>query len=116
MSKKQEKKEKKKRQRQQQQQQQQQSGMVGGDLGAPTVKIGLFKPRSHEIVRIPDCPAHHPAINKAVQCLEDACTATGTMGYDGVAPGGVSYVAFSVERSTKQVRSHQREETRTRRE
>ena len=35
--------------------------------------IGLFKPGSHTIVKVPDCVAHHPSINKTITFLEKEC-------------------------------------------
>jgi tRNA/tmRNA/rRNA uracil-C5-methylase (TrmA/RlmC/RlmD family) len=70
--------------------------------GTPPV-IGLFAPNSHRVVPIPDSPAHHPAINKALALLEQAISSVELKGYDGVNPGGLSYVAFSVQRSTSKV-------------
>jgi hypothetical protein len=72
----------------------------GSNGGKKDPVIGLFAPNSHTVVRIPDSPAHHPAINRAVAVLEDTVKEVGLEGYDGVTPGGLSYVAFTVQRGT----------------
>ena len=66
--------------------------------------IGLFAPKSHRIVRIPNSPAHHPAINSAVAKCEYALSMVPEVkGYDGENPGGLSYVALSVQRKDAKV-------------
>ena len=35
--------------------------------GADGLKIGLFLPKSHEIISVLGCSAHHPAINQALE-------------------------------------------------
>ena len=65
--------------------------------------IGLFAPKSHRIVRIPNSPAHHPAINSAVAKCEYALSMVPQVkGYDG-GPGGISYVALSVQRKDAKI-------------
>ena len=39
--------------------------------GTPPV-IGLFAPKSHVVVPIPNSPVHHQSINKAIQIIQDA--------------------------------------------
>ena len=68
------------------------------------VLIGLFKPQSHQIVSVPDCRAHHPAINAAVQTLTAICNYSDVTPYDDkTGEGYLRYVALSVERSTRKV-------------
>eukprot|EP00978_Attheya_sp_CCMP212_P014225 scaffold36188_cov54-Attheya_sp.AAC.3 len=68
------------------------------------VAIGLFAPQSHALLRIPDCPAHHPAINAAVSAVEKACRALQIQAYDEASGEGyLRYVAINVERSTSKV-------------
>jgi len=49
---------------------------------AAAVEFGLYKAGSHELLPIPDCAAHHPAVNAALDCLRDALRRAGTVGYD----------------------------------
>merc|ERR1711991_339012 len=66
--------------------------------------IGLFAPKSHRIVRIPNSPAHHVSINKALALVEHCLLQVPAIkGYDGANPGGLSYVAFSVQRKDSKV-------------
>jgi 23S rRNA (uracil1939-C5)-methyltransferase len=66
--------------------------------------IGLFAPKSHRIVRIPNSPAHHVSINKALAIVEHCLLKVPNIkGYDGKNPGGLSYVAFSVQRKDSKV-------------
>lgn len=48
----------------------------------PKAAFGLFLPQSHELVPVPKCRAHHPAINRAVECLERACHEVGVVPYE----------------------------------
>ncbi|CAM9310236.1 unnamed protein product, partial [Choristocarpus tenellus] len=34
------------------------------------VELGLYRAGSHDVLGIPDCRVHHPAINRAVAALE----------------------------------------------
>jgi tRNA/tmRNA/rRNA uracil-C5-methylase (TrmA/RlmC/RlmD family) len=45
------------------------------------VAIGLFLPQSHTLLPVPNCRAHHPAINCAVECIEQACHDVGVIPY-----------------------------------
>jgi tRNA/tmRNA/rRNA uracil-C5-methylase (TrmA/RlmC/RlmD family) len=66
-----------------------------------SVKIGLFVPGSHELLEVPDCPAHHPRINDAVRVLQEACNAVSVQAFDETTgEGHLRYVAISIERST----------------
>ena len=39
----------------------------GGSTPGSAVRLGLFRPKSHEIVEVTTCTAHHPAINRALE-------------------------------------------------
>lgn len=72
---------------------------VRGDLS-----IGLFAPNSHRIVAVPDCTAHHPSINAAVETVERSCRLVGVKAFDETTgQGHVRYVAMNVERSTGKI-------------
>jgi tRNA/tmRNA/rRNA uracil-C5-methylase (TrmA/RlmC/RlmD family) len=65
------------------------------------LQIGLFKPKSHDIIPVPYCTAHHPSINMAVPILQEACTKCNVQAFseqDGT--GQLRYLAINVERST----------------
>lgn len=63
--------------------------------------VGLFKNRSHDIVEIPDCVVHHPAINAAAKALQKAIKQCGVRPYDEDRKmGRARYVLFTVERKT----------------
>ncbi|KAL3762346.1 hypothetical protein ACHAWU_003851 [Discostella pseudostelligera] len=47
----------------------------------PKVAIGLFLPQSHTLLTVPNCRAHHPSINRAVECIEKACHDVGVVPY-----------------------------------
>ena len=47
----------------------------------PKVAIGLFLPQSHTLLPVPNCRAHHPSINRAVECIEKACHDVGVVPY-----------------------------------
>ena len=66
--------------------------------------IGLFKPKSHTIVSVPDCPAHHPSINSSIKILQNTCDRLGIVPYDeSTGEGLFRYVCINVERSTGKV-------------
>jgi 23S rRNA (uracil1939-C5)-methyltransferase len=63
--------------------------------------IGLFRSRSHEIVRVPGCAVHHPRINEAADAVDKALLASNAKPYDeNAGTGGARYALFSVERHT----------------
>jgi 23S rRNA (uracil1939-C5)-methyltransferase len=65
---------------------------------------GLFKTRSHDVVEIPDCAVHHPAINAAAAALQKAIKACGVRPYDEVRMmGRARYALFTVERQSGRV-------------
>jgi tRNA/tmRNA/rRNA uracil-C5-methylase (TrmA/RlmC/RlmD family) len=69
-----------------------------------TCVIGLFKPKSHTIVSVPDCPAHHPSINSTIQILQNICNRLSIVPYDeSTGEGLFRYVCINVERSTGKV-------------
>jgi hypothetical protein len=35
--------------------------------GSDGPKIGLFLPKSHDVISVMGCSAHHPAINRALE-------------------------------------------------
>lgn len=75
---------------------------TSGD-GNATV-IGLFKPGSHTIVKVPDCLAHHPSINKTINFLEKECDQFNIEPFnefDG--KGSLRYVCLNVERATGKI-------------
>ncbi|KAJ1618514.1 hypothetical protein T492DRAFT_452958 [Pavlovales sp. CCMP2436] len=75
---------------------------VRGRAGAPL--IGLFKARSHEVLQIPQCAVHHPAINSAVAELSALMAEARTSVYDEPSHTGlVRYLQVSVERSSGKV-------------
>ncbi|KAL7544538.1 hypothetical protein ACHAWF_007916 [Thalassiosira exigua] len=45
------------------------------------VAVGLFSPGTHALLPVPDCPAHHPSINRAVECVTRACHEVGVAPY-----------------------------------
>jgi tRNA/tmRNA/rRNA uracil-C5-methylase (TrmA/RlmC/RlmD family) len=86
---------------------------TGDDNKHKKVAIGLFLPQSHKLVPVPNCVAHHPSINHAVECITNACHDVGISPYrdnsnndddHGVGgTGGVGqlrYVAINVSRET----------------
>lgn len=63
------------------------------------LKFGLYRQRSHQVVSIPDCAVHHPAINRAVEVLEQATIKAGTSAYDEASrEGGLRYIQLQVNR------------------
>eukprot|EP00933_Yihiella_yeosuensis_P052332 TRINITY_DN5035_c3_g1_i1.p1 TRINITY_DN5035_c3_g1~~TRINITY_DN5035_c3_g1_i1.p1 ORF type:complete len:463 (+),score=95.03 TRINITY_DN5035_c3_g1_i1:132-1391(+) len=67
-------------------------------------KIGLFVPKSHEICCVDGCPAHHPAINKALEEITAACKSVGVKGYDESSnTGDLRYLKLEVQRSSGKV-------------
>lgn len=56
------------------------------------VALGLFRPRSHDVVAIPDCRTHHPSLNEAAALLKEACAAVGIKALDAEGEGDLRYV------------------------
>ncbi|CAE7255467.1 unnamed protein product [Symbiodinium natans] len=72
--------------------------------GAAGPRIGLFVPKSHDVVPINGCAAHHASINAALEAITTACKAARISGYDeGKGEGDLRYVKLEVERSTELV-------------
>eukprot|EP00434_Breviolum_minutum_P011354 symbB.v1.2.010019.t1/scaffold648.1/size176576/4 len=74
--------------------------------GVEGPKIGLFLPKSHDVFEALGCPAHHPAINEALEVILAACKAQKIRGYnesDGT--GDLRYVKLDVQRSTSLVQA-----------
>ncbi|CAE7467320.1 unnamed protein product, partial [Symbiodinium pilosum] len=65
------------------------------------VRIGLFVPKTHDVVRIHGCAAHHASINAALEAISTACAAAKIHGYDEASgKGDLRYVKLEVQRST----------------
>eukprot|EP00435_Cladocopium_sp_Y103_P022755 s3429_g5.t1 len=74
--------------------------------GSDGPKIGLFLPKSHEIISVMGCSAHHPAINRALEVIQSACKARKIRGYDEHnGTGDLRYVKLDVQRSTELVQA-----------
>lgn len=68
------------------------------------VKIGLFKPGTHEVEDLTDCPDHHPSINEALLLLRSSISQLAVVPYDEYTLNGdLRYVQLTVERSSKKV-------------
>lgn len=63
-------------------------------------QIGLFKPGTHEVEDLIDCPDHHPSINQALQILRQLPLNPYN---EKTLTGDLRYVQLSVERATKKV-------------
>ena len=62
---------------------------------------GLFAPKSHSILPVPNCPAHHPSINHAINAIQYACEYSKVEAYDEqTGQGNLRYVCVNVERQT----------------
>lgn len=72
--------------------------------GASGAKIGLFVPKSHDVVPINGCAAHHASINTALEAISTACKAARIRGYDeDKGEGDLRYVKLEVQRSSELV-------------
>ncbi len=75
---------------------------VRGSLKNP--EIGLFEKNSHQVLSIPQCRVHHPAINKAVESVRrwmvECCV---TPYRESDRSGALRYIQCSVERSSGKV-------------
>lgn len=66
--------------------------------------VGLFAPGSHNLVAVPDCPAHHPSVNCTVDVLQETARRSGIRAFDEVTgTGNLRHVAINVERATGSV-------------
>ncbi|MBX3718310.1 MAG: class I SAM-dependent RNA methyltransferase [Parachlamydiales bacterium] len=67
-------------------------------------EIGLFKKGTHEVVSIPDCPLHHPAINKAYEAVRQKIIEMKLPPYrEDQLTGILRYLQFVVERKSRRV-------------
>ena len=67
-------------------------------------QIGLFKRGTHDVVDIPTCPLHHPAIYHAIPLLKKALKECSIPSYNEQTKEGLlRYVQFVVERDTNLV-------------
>ena len=82
----------------------------------PKVAIGLFLPQSHTLLPVPNCKAHHPSINKVVECVTHACHEVGIEPYQEISnenkhnggevdfsvkgKGQLRYIGVNIERET----------------
>lgn len=70
---------------------------VRGRASSP--KVGIFQAGTHDIVDIPSCTIHHPAVNRTARALKTAIRTTGTRPYaDRPHAGLLRYVQVVVER------------------
>lgn len=75
---------------------------VRGRVNSP--KIGLFEEGSHRVVDIPDCPIHHPAVNRVAAAVKRAIRRTRVPPYSDYAHAGVlRYLQVVRERSSGRV-------------
>eukprot|EP00934_Nitzschia_sp_Nitz4_P009045 Nitzschia sp. Nitz4//scaffold154_size52827//25428//26873//NITZ4_006777-RA/size52827-processed-gene-0.74-mRNA-1//1//CDS//3329537311//9035//frame0 len=66
-----------------------------------SLRIGLFVPGSHDLLEVPQCQAHHPRINEAVEVLQKQCKKCNIQAFDDKdGKGNLRHVALAVERST----------------
>jgi tRNA/tmRNA/rRNA uracil-C5-methylase (TrmA/RlmC/RlmD family) len=67
-------------------------------------QIGLFKRGTHDVVSIPDCPLHHPAIFKAYQAVREGIVSSKLSPYQENPPSGIiRYLQFVVERKSRRI-------------
>jgi tRNA/tmRNA/rRNA uracil-C5-methylase (TrmA/RlmC/RlmD family) len=77
---------------------------TNGNSKPSKLSIGLFAPNSHQVIPVPNCPAHHPSINHAVPILERLCAQLGIVAYDETTGQGLlRHVAMNVERMTGKI-------------
>lgn len=70
----------------------------------PGPEIGLFKKKSHEVLSIPHCQVHHPAINRAVGIINEEIIKQKVAPYRENPPSGtLRYIQLFVERRTNKV-------------
>jgi 23S rRNA (uracil-5-)-methyltransferase RumA len=75
---------------------------VRGSVQNPV--IGLFKKGSHQVVSIPHCSVHHPAINQAILEVQDWITSCRISPYDeDLSTGLLRYLQLTVDRKTSKV-------------
>ena len=73
--------------------------------GTYAVDIGLFRAGTHAVSAIPDCVAHHPRINEAVEAIRGAVERLRTRVYSEARParGGLRYVQLTAVSSDADV-------------
>ena len=72
--------------------------------GKKSCVIGLFRPGSHKIVKVPNCAAHHPSMNSTIEILQQECDALGIEPFNEFEGTGVlRYVCINVERTSGKV-------------
>ena len=54
---------------------------VRGRAGSKRIRIGLFKPGTHDVFHLPACPLHHARINEVVQLVHGKLQACGVPPY-----------------------------------
>lgn len=65
------------------------------------LRIGLFAPGTHDLLEIPQCQAHHPRINSAVQYLQKQCRKLDIPPYSEKSGlGNLRHVMVHIERAT----------------
>ncbi|CAJ1407795.1 unnamed protein product [Effrenium voratum] len=65
------------------------------------VEIGLFLAKSHDVVPVAGCAAHHPSINSALEAISAACKSAKLRGYDeSTGEGDLRYLKLEVQRSS----------------
>lgn len=74
---------------------------VRGSSAQPS--IGLYYERSHRVVDIPLCKAHHPKINQAVEQIRRWICDCRISPYDEKGAGDLRYLQLSVQRTTELV-------------
>lgn len=74
---------------------------LAGSSEMPQPTLGLFKARSHDLVSIPRCAVHSPAINAATAAVQRALKEGGATCYNDFSGDGMCrYVLFTVQRVT----------------
>lgn len=72
-------------------------------LSSGCLRIGLFAPGTHDLLEIPQCPAHHSRINSAVQVLQKKCRQLDIPPYsEKTGLGNLRHVLINVDRATGQ--------------
>ncbi len=73
--------------------------------GKATVpQIGLFQAGTHQVVDMPNCPMHHPAIDNALRIFRTSMIAFNIKPYnESNGQGDVRYVQFQVQNDTVQL-------------
>ena len=78
--------------------------VASGNDENETCTIGLFQPKSHKIIAIPNYVAHHPSINVTINNLHKICNKLKVKPYEEKDGSGyLRYVCINVDRATKYV-------------